>query len=180
MEIIPKKCKIIIFFFVIILFSTIFIINSNVEVNKQLNIQLIEKDKEIKKNKFDEYKQEKYDVLIDEYNFEQLGKIKEILSNNSKAKYNFHNLKKFNENYNSNIKTIKNCYYIVSTNYFDKYNNWLGYMFWFKLESNKYKNDFWNDYYSYPKYDLPILGDLEGDDINNRDFMWIILNPCSN
>lgn len=95
---------------------------------------------------------ESENLKIDEYNFEQLEKAKNILRNLKRTDTKFSSLKEFNNIYNSNIKPIKNCYYI------NKYNNKdrVLYNFWFKLESDKYIKKYWDENYIYPKYDLPI------------------------
>ncbi|MBT3726236.1 hypothetical protein HOG21_00605 [bacterium] len=56
---------------------------------------------------------EKRNIAIDEYNFKQLQKVKQLIN---KKKLKFKNLDDFNNKYNVNIKPIKNCYYISSDN----------------------------------------------------------------
>lgn len=114
-----------------------------------------------KKNLDTEYynslSQEEQDkIKIDEYNFEQLEKVKAILDPLDKDSYNFNNLKEFNEKFNQNIKPIKNCYYLIDKNSFFRKNKgpW-GYIFWFELESNMYIKKYGTKYYAYPNYDLP-------------------------
>ena len=96
--------------------------------------------------------EEQENIKIDEYNFEQLEKVKNILKNLKRTDTKFSSLKEFNSIYNSNIEPIKNCYYIK--NYENKER--VLYSFWFRLESNKYIQKYWDKNYMYPKYDLPI------------------------
>jgi len=121
---------------------------------------------------------------IDEYNFEQLEKVKVILKNLNRNDKKFSSLSEFNKIYKVDIKPIKNCYYI------NKYNNKdrVLYDFWYILYSKKYKKLYWNDdnswysYYIYPKYDLPIekfcWWGSQCEDINKRIFIKTISNPC--
>ncbi len=57
------------------------------------------------------------------------------------------------------------------------------YIFWFKLESEKYINEYWTEYYAYPKYDLPYnafcgwWGDCNID-MNLMIFRDTISEPC--
>lgn len=122
---------------------------------------------------------------IDEYNFEQLEKVKSVLDWLDKNSYKFDNIKEFNKNFNQNIKPIKNCYFLTSRNwYFDKSKWWGWYIFWFKLTSDRYKNKYWVEYYAYPKYDLPIfklcfwLWEWWCYDDNKESFIKTISNPC--
>ncbi len=124
--------------------------------------------------------EEQAKLEIDEYNFEQLEKVKNILRNLKRTDTKFSSLKEFNNIYNSNIKPIKNCYYI------NKYNNKdrVLYNFWFKLESDKYIKKYWDENYIYPKYDLPIskvcfwLGEWGCYDLVYDKFNKTISNPC--
>ncbi len=115
---------------------------------------------------------------IDEYNFEQLEKAKIILEKIQKDVNKFHTLKSFNEIYNAWIEPIKNCYYISNVNW--KY----PYIFWFLLESKKYKKQYWNNYYTYPKYDLPYEPRCDGytcdADFLYELYIWTISKPCIN
>ncbi len=120
---------------------------------------------------------EQENIKIDEYNFKQLEKAKPILDNIPKDAKKFKTLKKFNELYNAWIEPIKNCYYVSNLNW--KY----PYIFWFKLESEKYKNKYWEKYYVYPNYDLPFTPycwwskDCQ-DDINKWFFLSVISYHC--
>jgi len=128
--------------------------------------------------------EEKEKIKIDEYNFEQLEKVKEILDPLDKDSYSFDNIWDFNKLYNSNIEPIKNCYYIKDRNWWEKY------IFWFKLESDKYIKKYWVEDFAYPKYDLPVeevcLWDVgiswehinECPDANLTTYQSIISNPC--
>jgi hypothetical protein len=125
---------------------------------------------------------EKDKIAIDRYNFEQLEKVKKSLDN-EKTDYRFRNLRDFNNKYNLNIQPIKNCYYIVTTIYFDNYKWDSKYIFWFHLESLIYKfiNFWWN--YTYPKYDLPVYniciwGNRCDYDSNKAIYEFTISNPC--
>ena len=106
--------------------------------------------------------EEQENIKIDEYNFEQLEKVKNILDWLDKNSYSFENLKEFNEKFNENIEPIKNCYFLSDRNsYFENLKWWWGYIFGFKLYSDKYQKELWEQYlnhlsyYTYPKYDLP-------------------------
>jgi len=122
---------------------------------------------------------------IDEYNFTQLKKVRNILNKLDKNSYGFDNIWDFNKLYNGNIKPIKNCYYLSNKNWWEKY------IFWFKLESNKYIDKYWTESYIYPKYDIIKeeiclwMPDLDwskwkGCWDGNRDlFERIISNPCA-
>lgn len=69
---------------------------------------------------------------IDEYNFMQLEKVKEILKTKDTKEYNFENLEEFNTQFELNIKPKKGAYYLSK-------NNWdLEYIFWFQLFSQKF------------------------------------------
>lgn len=129
------------------------------------------------------YEQDK--MNIDRYNFEQLNVVKETLSKIDRKSYNFYDLKHFNNKYDQNIKPINNCYYLVSTNNFDEYdqNKWIWYIFWFKLESLIYKFMYFWVNYAYPKYDLPVAHVCDGGNKCDYDsilanFIWTITNPC--
>lgn len=138
---------------------------------------------------FNDNSEEFKNIKIDKYNFKQLEKVKDILDWLDKNSYSFGNLNQFNEKYNQNIKTIKNCYFIADRNrFFESKNWWWGYIFWFKLESQKYLKKYWTEYYAYPKYDLPKnriylwMGgwwvDWEAMDSTKMDFEKKISNPC--
>lgn len=134
--------------------------------------------------------EEQEKIKIDEYNFEQLEKIKSILDWLDKSSYSFDNLKEFNEKFNQNIEPIKNCYFLSDRNrYFEtksriveKWKWW--YMFWFKLESDKYIKKYGEANYVYPKYDLPVfklcfwLWEWWCYDDNKQTFIKTITNPC--
>lgn len=55
-------------------------------------------------------------IEIDEYNFSQLEKVKQILKDIPMKEYDFGNVEEFNEQFNADITPIKNCYYIQATN----------------------------------------------------------------
>lgn len=99
--------------------------------------------------------EEKQAIAIDTYNFEQLKKVKGILKDIPAEEMKFRNLKELNKKYNVEIEPIKNCYYTVTTNFFDEYEWESLYIFWFQLESDKFKKKYGWEYYTYPKYDLP-------------------------
>lgn len=124
---------------------------------------------------------------IDEYNFWQLEIVKTFFSYQNE--YKFRDLQDFNKKYTQNIKPIKNCYYLVSTNYFEKYNWYSQYIFWFELYSDKYRDKYWESdkswryYYAYPKYDLPyhkvcFWTKESCTDLNFGHFMRTITHPC--
>jgi hypothetical protein len=138
---------------------------------------------------------ESYNIYVDIYNFRQLEKAKIILEKIPRGDYLFYWLDKFNNKYNANIVPIKNCYYVSNDNW--KYN----FIFWFKLESfiNRifiwqqkklitsnnieslyYNFWFFNYYYTFPKYDLPIdtIATIWSSDINFTNFLYTISNPC--
>lgn len=93
---------------------------------------------------------------IDNYNFWQLEKVKDVLDKLDKNSYKIDDIKDFNKQFNQDIKPIKNCYFLSDRNWYFKNNNWGGgYIFWFMLYSNKYIKNYWTLYYSYPKYNLP-------------------------
>ncbi|MCT4616667.1 MAG: hypothetical protein N4A38_00480 [Candidatus Gracilibacteria bacterium] len=129
-------------------------------------------------------KEEQEKIKIDEYNFEQLEKVKSVLNSLDKNSYSFDNIGDFNKQFNINIEPIKNCYYLSNKNGGEKY------IFGFKLESNKYIDKYGTKSYIYPKYDIVkeeiCLGmpDLDGSKgkgcwDGNRDlFERIISNPC--
>lgn len=142
-------------------------------------------------------------LYIDLYNFWQLQKVKFILKDLKREDEQFFYLKDFNEIYNKNIQPIKNCYYL--RNY--KSDDRVSYTFWFKLESEIFKNIYKTEYYAYPKYDLPVQSicmwwhwfcedEVEKDsdipyaknckfnwecfDTNRRAFENIVSEPCKN
>jgi len=120
---------------------------------------------------------ESYNMFIDFYNFSQLEKAKPILESIDYSKNSFKNINEFNEKYNAWIKPIKNCYDVVSYNWENDY------LFWFKLESVIYKLIYWDMFYSYPSYDLPVeklctWSPKCTEDINRVVFERIISNPC--
>lgn len=124
-------------------------------------------------------------IAIDRYNFKELEKVRLILKEVPREQYKFRNFNDFNKKYWLWIKPIKNCYYMVSTNYFDNYNQkqWIWYIFWFKIESVLYKFRYLNWYYAYPKYDLPIEYFCDwwkkcDADMNLNWFENDISNPC--
>lgn len=126
---------------------------------------------------------ESYWIYIDRYNFEQLEKVKYLLENTIDKKLWYYHIKDFNKKYGISIEPIKNCYYISN-------NNWkYPYIFWFKLESQIYKIIYWDKYFSYPGYDMPVrlswplfttkpLPKDHNPDSTRSDFEFIISNPC--
>ena len=88
-------------------------------------------------------------IYIDRYNFQQLEKFKEVVGTINEEQRRFSNLEEFNSLYGINIQAKKNCYYISSSNGNEKY------IFAFKLESKRYQEKYGEEYYVYPKYDLP-------------------------
>jgi len=130
--------------------------------------------------------EEKEKIAIDKYNFSQLEKVKVVLKNISEGDMKFRNLQELNKKYNAKIEPIKNCYYTVTTNFFDDYVWESFYIFWFQLESNRYKNKYGEEYYTYPKYDLPYsercywMWEWEcTKDIHLENFRYVISNPCN-
>ncbi len=120
---------------------------------------------------------------IDEYNFEQLEKVKDILWKLKKTAH-LESLETFNKTHNLNIKPIKNCYYISQYNWDSKY------IFWFELYSKKYRDKYgeedrhWIFYYAYPKYDLPahkvcFWSKESCSDLTYDYFLKRITNPCN-
>lgn len=115
-------------------------------------------------------------VYIDVYNFNQLRKVKKVFEKEDILYVR--NLVDFNEKYNMDVKPLNNCYYISNLNWDEPY------IFWFKLESSLFLKIFGNEYYAYPKYDLPVhkvflwLGWWWIDDMNRDKFEGIISNPC--
>lgn len=115
-------------------------------------------------------------LAIDEYNFEQLNKVKPILETISKKSRKFNTLKEFNDIYKTGIKPKKNCYYIRN------YNGDYSYIFWFQIESIMYRLlYFWRNY-AYPKYDLQYsricVWGLWCYDDNMDWYEYIISHPC--
>lgn len=87
---------------------------------------------------------------IDEYNFSQLEIVKSRLDNLPRDSYVLNSYMDFNEKFEDKLNPIKNCYYLRTWNWDNPY------LFWFKLESEKYITNYWTWFYSYPSYDLPI------------------------
>ncbi|MDD2907474.1 MAG: hypothetical protein PHH98_02425 [Candidatus Gracilibacteria bacterium] len=121
-------------------------------------------------------------IAIDKYNFEQLEKIKSFLDN-YKTEIEFRNLNEFNYKYKLDIKPIKNCYYMKTTNYVDNYKGKSDYILGFQLESLIYKFIYFGGNYVYPKYDLPIdyicIGGKKCNyDSNKASFEITISNSC--
>jgi len=120
-----------------------------------------------------------YTTYVDMYNFRQLDKVKFILKDLKRDDKQFFYLKDFNEIYNINLKPIKNCYYLRNYRSEDR----ISYTFWFKLESFIYKYIYWDNYYIYPKYDLPYTQWCESwiwcYDKTRKNFEYIISNPCN-
>lgn len=118
---------------------------------------------------------EKDKIAIDRYNFEQLEKAKPILESIPETDERFYSLKEFNQKYNADIKPIKNCYFIINSNWNEKY------IFWFELESLIYIYIYRTKLFAYPRYDLPFdpiyYSGWPWDRIKN-DFIETISNPC--
>lgn len=121
-----------------------------------------------------------YGIGVDKYNFRQLEKVKIDLKDNE-TKTRFIDVVDFNNQFNEDIRSLKNCYYLSSDNWTEPY------IFWFKIESLVYQYIYWTQYFSYPKYDLPIselcfwVGRIDGgscDDVNKARFLRTISNPC--
>jgi hypothetical protein len=53
---------------------------------------------------------------IDQYNFEQLEKVKAVFQNRSEDVLTFNSIEEFNVQYNAGIIPIKNCYYLSNNN----------------------------------------------------------------
>ncbi|MDD2907807.1 MAG: hypothetical protein PHH98_04145 [Candidatus Gracilibacteria bacterium] len=131
-------------------------------------------------------KEELENIKIDEYNFEQLEKVKSVLNGLNKNSYSFENLKEFNEKFNQNIKPIKNCYLLSNGNnvFLDKSND--NYIFMFKLYSMDYGKRYKNMYYIYPEYKFQEIenslcsshGGICGTDVAFGDYLETISTPC--
>lgn len=120
-------------------------------------------------------------LAIDRYNFAQLEKVKSVLDKQDSNSYKFKDLKEFNKKFNQNIKPIKNCYFLADRNRFFENNLWDGgYVFWFQLESLISKFMYSWNYYTYPKYDLPIVQACVWVcyDILRARFKYDISHPC--
>ncbi|MDD2870419.1 MAG: hypothetical protein PHS49_00380 [Candidatus Gracilibacteria bacterium] len=117
-------------------------------------------------------------ISTDIHNFKQLEKVKIIMKDKYTENKQFINLKEFNDIYKTDIKPIKNCYY-VSYNSSEKN---VKYNFSFKLYSTYFRIIYSNEYYIYPKYNLPVHnfcgGGSKCDDINYEYFLETISNPC--
>jgi hypothetical protein len=141
---------------------------------------------------------------IDEHNFEQLEKVKEILDWITNENYNFENLNDFNSLFNVNLEPKGNtCYYLNSNN------GDFPYIFWFQLFSKKYKNkykdlyrweyikdltklfnesgftgNYWVNYYFYPWYNKRPDPFCDWwsicDDLTFLKIKEIITKPCEN
>ena len=122
---------------------------------------------------------EKDKIAIDDYNFEQLNKAKPTLDWLKKNSQAFATLNEFNQQYNLDIKPMQNCYYVSN------YNGRKPYIFWFQLQSVKYKLLFFtHGAYSYPSYDLPYeefcVSWYWCYDHFADDFNYTITHPCRN
>ena len=117
-------------------------------------------------------------ISTDIHNFKQLEKVKIIMKDKYTENKQFINLKEFNDIYKTDIKPIKNCYY-VSYNSSEKN---VKYNFSFKLYSTYFRIIYSNEYYIYPKYNLPVHNFCgwwsKCDDINYEYFLETISNPC--
>jgi hypothetical protein len=99
------------------------------------------------------------------------------LDNKPKDIYPLYWLNEFNKKYNIDIKPIKNCYYVSNGN------KWDNFIFWFQLESEKYRKLYRKNYYVYPKYDLKIeplciMWWWCIENISYVRFLETISNPC--
>lgn len=131
------------------------------------------------------YQKEQENIKIDEYNFEQFKKIWNILDKLDKKSYSFNNLKEFNQRFNQDIKPMKNCYFLSSTeDFFWKAN----YIFLFEIYSKKFNKKYNSTYYIYPEsmYNLIEYSLCEkhwgicSADIVFSKYMETISNPCQN
>lgn len=86
---------------------------------------------------------------IDEYNFSQLELVKSNLSNFQKVDFTIRNYIDYNRKYEPDIKPIRKCLYVSTENWQEPF------IFWFKLESEKYITEYGTWYYIYPKYEVP-------------------------
>lgn len=115
------------------------IIVSNSEIKETNTWVIIKKDEELTQEEKEE---------IDKYNFEQLELVKSNLSNFQKWDFTIRNYIDYNRKYDPDIKHIRNCYYVSTENWKEPF------IFWFKLESDKYKEIYGLWYYVYPKYEI--------------------------
>ena len=121
-----------------------------------------------------EVKTEEKNINIDNYNFTQLEKVKNLLKD-KKNITRFNSLNEFNKIFIQDIKPIKNCYYVSNYNWKEPY------IFWFKLESNNFKLKYKEWFIAYPKYDLTgslVCPTSTCYDQNFDIFTNIISNPC--
>ncbi len=152
--------------------------DSPVRILTKEEVEAQEKERKLK----EEYISEEDRIKIDEYNFEQLEKVKSVLDWLDKNSYSFNNLKEFNKKFNQNITPIKNCYFLSDRNIYFEDKKWGGgYVFGFKLYSSKYRKIYWNLYIAYPKYNLPVeyaclWSKYCRDDLNFSWFAQIISN----
>lgn len=179
----------------IVLLLILFVLNLMDYINKKIiisNENTIDKqviEQEVKDNLTQSEKQK-----IDDYNFSQLERVKSILGDNFNLNNEFYTLEEFNDEYETDIKPIKNCYYLSVSSIFkidDKnYDNGVWYIFWFKLESEKYIEKYGGIYYAYPKYDIPKKDAciwIDGNliewlcyDTNIWHFVLTVSEPCKN
>lgn len=138
----------------------------NEKSNQLVNTWILETDPQTDKQEYQidtVIESQENKEKIDEYNFAQLDKVKQVLDNDTNTGYIIKNYLDFNKKFNQDIKPIKNCYF------FKTENGEYPYIFWFKLESDKYINKYGTWYYVYPKYDMPY---------NNLCFWYKYNNPC--
>ena len=124
------------------------------------------------------YEQDK--IAIDRYNFKQYEKLKSFVDSNYNKELEITDLWRLVYKYKLDIRPIKNCYYIVTTNIFEDYKWESKYIIWFKIESILYKIRYFHwYYYVYPKYDLPVWY-VAGMNLDSTysSFMRTISNPC--
>lgn len=112
--------------------------NQNERIQSENNDNIIKEKTQLEKEE------------IDEYNFQQLEIVKSTLDKLQKDSYILRNYIDFNEKFEKKLEPIDNCYYLST-------NNWnYPYIFWFKLKSEKYINQYSTWIISYPEYDIPV------------------------
>ena len=117
---------------------------------------------------------EQSNIAEDNYNFEQLEKVKGILTKTSSGSYNFYGPSDFNKQFHTAIMPKRNCYYMWSKNGNHSY------IFGFKLESKKYRSQYGSDFFAYPKYELPpeFICTSDCTDLTLDYFRNVISHPC--
>ena len=121
-------------------------------------------------------------VLVDVYNQNRAWKMIKILWNIKPELYKFSSLNDFNKQYHENIVPLLGCFYLVDTHLFDWYypENRKWYVLWVKYHSFTFKFFYTNNYFVYPKYDLPYQNFCDGTcrDLNKEYFLKVINNFC--